>query len=230
MAETIETFVAKLQAEGLETGRQEAEQIKQRAREEAARIVQEAEAQAEKLVADARVEGHNLVERGRTELQLACRDTILRLREALGRAMTSVLSAGTEQALRDVELIGRILHDVVLTYAKADVDGKRRIVINVQPEMRESLANWALEEIKKERMEGLDTSIDLKGSLKSAGFEYAVSGATVEVTRDSVVQMLRDLVGPRLREIIDAAAGRMIDGGKVQNDQEGQGEVSGSQN
>jgi V/A-type H+-transporting ATPase subunit E len=212
MADTIESFVARLQADGLDEGRKQAEQIKKQAAQDAAAIVKAARDQADRILADARRESHNLLERGRTELQLACRDTLLRLRDALGQAVTAVLSAGTEKTLRDVELIGRILHEVVLTYAKADIDGDRRIMINVQPEMREQLVNWALTEIKQERVEGLDTSIDLRGSLKTAGFEYALSGAKVEVTRDSVVQVLRELIGPRLREIMDKAAGDMASG------------------
>lgn len=212
MADTIESFVAKLQADGLEAGRKEADQIKQQARAEADRLVKEAKDEADRIVADARRESDGLLERGRTELQLACRDTILRLREALSRAVSAVLSAGTEKALQDVDLVGKILHEVILTYAKADIDGDRRIQINVQPEMREKLVDWALREIKKERMEGLDTSIDLQGTLSTSGFEYSVTGATVEVTRDAVVQLLRELVGPRLREILDEAAGAIAAG------------------
>lgn len=225
MADTIESFVARLQADGLEVGRKQAEQLRQQAEQEAARIVKEARDEADKLVADARQESHNLIERGHTELQLACRDTLLRLREALSQAMTAVLSAGTEKALHDVQLIGKILHEVVLAYAKADIGGDFRIMINVQPEMRERLVNWALAEIRKERPGGLDPSIDLQGSLKTSGFEYAVSGAKVEVTRDSVVQMLRELVGPRLREIMEEAAGDVASGPTPST---GQGESSGN--
>ena len=50
-------------------------------------------------------------------------------------------------------------------------------------------------------------TIDLQGTLEAAGFEYTLSGATVEVTLRSVTESICELVGPRLREIIDKAVG-----------------------
>ena len=50
-------------------------------------------------------------------------------------------------------------------------------------------------------------TIDLKGSLSAAGFEYNVSGATVEVTLESVVESISELVSPHLAKVIDAAVG-----------------------
>ena len=53
--------------------------------------------------------------------------------------------------------------------------------------------------------EGKQVSIDLKGTLSGAGFEYAVSGATVEMTLESVVEVLSRLVAPDLRGIVERA-------------------------
>jgi hypothetical protein len=72
--------------------------------------------------------------------------------------------------------------------------------------MHQKLIDWAVSEIGHETITGSHVPIDLQGVLKQAGFEYNATGATVEVTEESVVAVLAELVGPRLREIIDQAA------------------------
>jgi len=205
MAETIESFVAKLQAEGVQTGQEAAEKLRAEARRQAEEIINQAEARAEKIVADARTEAEKILARSKTELALAARDAALRLHEAMGRALQAVIARGVKAKLTDSEFIGKTLHELIMLYAKAELESGS-IEINVSPQIREQLTKWALHEIALEATDSAHLSIDLKGKLAEAGFEYNVaSGATVEVTLDSVVQALMELVGPGLREVLSAA-------------------------
>ncbi|MHC4986656.1 MAG: hypothetical protein ACYTFO_10945, partial [Planctomycetota bacterium] len=68
------------------------------------------------------------------------------------------------------------------------------------------LTDWALQEIGQGVIEGARGSVDLKASLAGAGFEYTVSGATVEVTPESVTTALTEMLTPRLREILAGQA------------------------
>ena len=54
MAESIESFVAKLQAEGVQAGKDAAEKIREEARQQAREIVQHARSEADKIIAEAR--------------------------------------------------------------------------------------------------------------------------------------------------------------------------------
>ena len=54
----------------------------------------------------------------------------------------------------------------------------------------------------KESGKSDDVSVNFHTVLQKAGFEYKLSGATVEVTQDSIVQSLTELVSPRLRELL----------------------------
>jgi len=202
MAETIESFVAKLQTEGVEAGEQAAEKLRAEARQEAEKIVADATAEAKKIVADATAEAENILARSRTELQLAARDAAMRLRDALGRALSAVLARGVEQKLGETDFLGTLLHELVMLYSTSDAKGKKTVKINVPEDMRESLVDWAVREIADD---GKDkhVGIDLKGTLKQAGFEYSVAGATVEVTVDSVVEVLSELVGPNIRALFE---------------------------
>ncbi len=206
MAETIESFVAKLQAEGVEAGRQAGEKLLAEAKQQAEQIVQDAKEQAEKHLTDATAEGEKVLARSKAELELAARDVVLRLRSALGRALEVIVAAEIKKELSDSDFVSRTLHDLVLTYAAADAEHKQTMNINVSPELQEQLADWALEMMHKHAQE-TGMSIDLQGTLETAGFEYSGSGATVEVTLRSVTESICELVGPRLREIMDKAVG-----------------------
>jgi hypothetical protein len=203
MAETIEAFVAKLQAEGVQAGQRAAEQLQAEARRKADETVRQAGAKAKEIVAEAETRREATLAKSRTELQLAARDTVLRLRDALSRAIQAVLARRTEQVLKDVEFLRRLIHDIVMRYVQSDIEHENTITINVPPEMKEQFAHWLLEELVHKTN---GQSFDLRGTLGEAGFEYEIDGATVEVTQRSVVDALSDLVGPVLREVLNEAA------------------------
>lgn len=207
MGETIESFVAKLQAEGVQAGQTAAEKIVAEAKLQAEEIIKQAEAQAAKTISQAETQAAQILQRSRSEMDLAARDVILKLRDALDRALAAVLEKATTKVLVNDEFLANTLHDLVMLYAKADIAGNQRIEINISSELQGKLADWAMKEISSKAEES-GISIELLGSLAGAGFEYSVSGATVEVTPESVVEVLKDMVNPRLREIIDSALAR----------------------
>jgi len=197
MAENIESFVAKLQAEGVEAGQKEAVEI-----------IAQAKTQAEQIIAKARQERESLLEKTQTELQLAARDTALRLREALNRALEALLHQAVEKQLSDMEFLGNLLHDLVMLYARSDLAKGETLEINLQPDVREKLVDWAIKVIGEEALERSHPSIDLKGTLSEAGFEYRIGEATIEVTEAAVVEALANLVRPQLAEMLRDAMGR----------------------
>lgn len=204
MADTIETFVAMLQSEGVQVGQEQAAKLLADAEVQGDRIREQAQADAEKVIADAQGQAQNILARAQTELELAARDTTLRLRESLSKVLQAVISAGTAERLVDADFLGKALHELIRMYASSDLHNS--IEINVQPEMQEKLADWALHEIAKKNADGSHIALDLKGTLAQAGFEYNVSGATVEVTLESVVEALVELISPKLGEIVARAS------------------------
>lgn len=202
MGETIEEFVAKLQAEGVQAGQQQADRIRTQAQEQADRTLADAGDQAEKIIAEANAQAESILERGRTELRLASRDIAMKLREALGRAVQVVLARGAKEKLEDTDFLGKLLHEIVMMYAKADLEGKDTLSINVPAEMRNKLADWAISELQRKKTDGAGRGFSLKATLSEAGFEYKTRGGTVEVTPESVGEMLWQIVGPGLRQML----------------------------
>jgi len=204
MAETIESFVAKLQAEGVEAGQKAAEKIIADAKQQADQIIKDSQDAAAKIIADAEKQADQLLQRSKSDLELAARDVVGKLKDALSRALTAVLTRATKEVLTDEKFLAATLHELIGAYAKADIERDAVMEIAVSAELRDKLAGWAIKEFQSQADEA-GISLDLKGTLSTAGFEYKVSGATVEVTLDSVVERLNELVSPQLREMVDAA-------------------------
>lgn len=205
MPESIESFVAKLQAEGVQAGRQQADKLRAAAQAEADKTLADAHAQGEKIIAGARREADGILARGQTELKLAARDTALRLREALERALKAVLAERAHESLADTKFIGTLLHEIVLAYAKDLQQHREVMTINISAEQRDKLKDWALKEIGQQAVDGVRGVFNLRTALAEAGFEYTISGRTVEVTTESVTAALSKLLSPALRELLAEA-------------------------
>ena len=201
MAETIESFVEKLQKEGIEVGQAEAAKLLDTTRAEAEKIIADAKAQADGITSDARAEAERTVKQGKDELTLACRDTLLRLHEAVMRSIRTMLEQATQTQLKDKEFLANLVREVVVQYAGKDARGDRPIEVKVSDEMLEAVSAWAAGETAGQA-EGPATGITLAGGLESAGFEYSSAGGTVEVTPESVAGVLSEMVSPKLREMI----------------------------
>ena len=204
MADTIESFVAKLRQEGVEAGRQEAEKLRAAARREADQVLAQAHTQARKIADDARAQADATLARSKSDLELAARDVALGLREVLSRAIREVLRAGAEKPLTDTDFLSKLLYDIVMQYVQADIGENATIKINVPPEVQQKLTGWALQHLHKRPDMG-GASIDLLGTLAEAGFVYQTDGANVEVTLSSVVDALSELISPNLRDILPRA-------------------------
>jgi len=204
MAESIESFVAQLQTEGVQAGEQAAEKLRREAEQQAEQIISQAQGEAEKITAQAKAEAESTLARSQTELELAVRDTEARLRTSLNQALTKILLQFVKEPLSDAEFLKSLIHDVVMQYAKADIEGVETTRIGVSPEMHKQLAEWAIHELHEAAM-GEGVGIDLKAELRQGGFEYSVTGGTVEVTEESVVASLAELVSASLREMLTEA-------------------------
>ncbi len=208
MPENLESFVKKLQTEGVDAGKEAGEKIKKEAKREAEKILADANADAEKIVAKAERDAERQLSRAQNELELAVRDAVFKLGESLGCILSVMLARRVEKKLSEPDYIGEIIREVIITYAKADAGRQPRIEINIQKEMRDKLIDSALEDLFK-NLHGDQDKLALQATLLKAGFEYKIHGATVEVSPDSVSELLSEMVNPALQEIIDNVVGKM---------------------
>ena len=207
MADSVESFVEKLQKEGVDAGRAEAGKIAEKAKAEGEKVVADAKAEADRIIQAARTQAEQTLAQGRNELEMAGRDALLRLRQTIGDVLKTVLHAAAAEALSDDGFFADLLQSVVLQYAEKDAMGKGPVEIHVNADKLKVATEWAIRKMTEHGGEDWARRIDLKDGLQAVGFEYRVSGGTVEVTAESVAAVLAEMVGPQVREIIDQAAG-----------------------
>ena len=202
MVDTIESFVSKLQQDGVQTGREAAQKLQDEANQKAQQIIADAEAKARQIIADAEKQGESILSRSQTELNLAARDTVAKLRDTLSTSLNELLAKAAKITLSDTSVLGTILHDIVVMYVDADIKGNDLIKINVSADIRQKLIDWAIKELGRDVVDRKRAHIELTGTLTQAGFEYTVHNGTIEVTPESVTETLSDIVTPALRDIL----------------------------
>lgn len=207
MPESLESFVKKLQSEGVEAGKNAAEEIKKAAMHEAEKILADANADAKTILSKATSEAQRKRCRAQNELELAVRDAILKLGESLGDVLTAILAGRAEQELSKPDYIGEIMREVIIVYAKADAGRASRIEINISKAMHDKLNDGALDDLFR-RLHGSQDKLPVQFNFSKAGFEYNINGATVEVSPDSVSDLLSEMVNVDLQEIIDKVVGK----------------------
>jgi vacuolar-type H+-ATPase subunit E/Vma4 len=201
MPHTVESFVETLRADGVEAGRQTAEKIRREAQQQAEQTVRDAEAKARQIVEDAEHQRQMKLQRTRTDLELAARDTVARLRDVLSQAVNRLLTRAASTTLDDGGFLKELIREVASAYARSDATGGQTIELNVPEPMKRKLADWAIASFRQGDDEE-KLSVELHGALATAGFEYKLAGGTVEVTPESVVQVLSQIVTPQLQELI----------------------------
>ncbi len=208
MGESIESFVAKLKAEGVDAGRAEADALKANAEAEAKRIVEAAKAEAEAIVSKARVEADGLAARTREDLRIAARDAQLSLRQKLTQILIAVLQGEVKSALGDLGFVKKALEELVAAHLKSEANAKDiEAQVTVDKRLAQPLAEWAQRELNRQRASAtVGVKVDVEGTLRSAGFEFRTSGGTIEVTEESVLALLKEIVAPAIRELLDKAA------------------------
>jgi len=206
MVDTIESFVSKLQEQGVQTGREAAQKLQDEAEVKAQQIIADAETKAQQIITDAEKQGESVITRSQTELNLAARDTIAKLRDTLSGMLNELLAKAAKVTLSDTNVLGTILHDIVKMYVEADINGQELVKINVSADTRQKLIDWAIKELGRDVVDNKRGHIELKGNLTQAGFEYSVHNGIIEVTPDSVVATLSDIVTPALRDILASAS------------------------
>jgi len=204
MAEDLESFVKKLQSEGVNAGKEAAERLRKEAEQEAEAILVRARETADEIVQQAEAQAEGRRSRIEAELDMAVRDVILRLRASLGQALSALMTRRVREALRDPGYLREVIKDVVISYATVDATGKGGMEVQVSRDLPNDWIEDLLEDLSR-HLKDPDAKTGVQAVLSRAGFDYRVKGAVVEVSPDSVTEVLLEMVNPELQEIIQKA-------------------------
>ncbi len=112
-ASGLESLIARLRDEGVTAGHAEAQRLVADAQARAHRILEKAEAESKSMVDSARRESEALRRAGEEALRVAARDAVLDLKDQLERRFAADVGKTVSDALRNPELLQRMILEVV---------------------------------------------------------------------------------------------------------------------
>lgn len=121
MENKLQELTRKLYDEGLEKGRAEADRLVASAKQDAERILSEARAQADAIVRDAEVRSEDVRKNTLTEISLAGKQAVAKLRsEIASMIVAESVAPGVKQAAMDPEFIKEMLLSVARNWNGAE--------------------------------------------------------------------------------------------------------------
>ena len=112
VASGVDTLIARLRDEGVNSGRSQAEQLVKEAEVRAEAIVKQAQTQADQIVSKAREEAENLKRAGNQALEVAFRDTTLSLKTQLAQRFTGEVRRLIGAETQKPELLEKLILEV----------------------------------------------------------------------------------------------------------------------
>lgn len=113
VASGVDALIARLREEGVNSGRNQAEQIIVEAKAKAAAILQQSQQQADEIVRHAREEAEKLERAGNAALEVAFRDTLLALKSQLMQRFTGEVQRLVGAQTQKPELLEKLILEVV---------------------------------------------------------------------------------------------------------------------
>ena len=113
IASGVDTLIARLRDEGVNSGRTEAEQLVKEAQDRADSIVKQAQKQADQIISQAREEVEKLKRAGKESLEVAFRDTNLALKTQLTQRFTGEVQRLVGAETQKPELLEKLILEVV---------------------------------------------------------------------------------------------------------------------
>ena len=117
MSEDLQSLLEKINRDGIEKARAEAEAVISKARAEAAAIVDNAKAEAASSIAAAREEAKTYAERAGETIAQAGRDTLISVENSVTAMLEKLLLASADKALSDGATASEVLRRAIVDFA-----------------------------------------------------------------------------------------------------------------
>lgn len=198
--ENLDGLIQKIQTEGVETGKRQAEAMLAAARREAAALVEKAEGQARGILQEAEVKAKELAANSREAQRKAARDLLLSVRESLANLLRQLMRQDVQQRLQGKTLEGLILE---VTQAWMEKGGRAHLEVLVGEKDRELLTNGFLQRLKTTLASGVDLKVhaDLEGGFRVYDKEGAL---TLDFSDAALAEALGALIHPRFTDLFES--------------------------
>ena len=193
MTQELQPILEKIQREGVEKARAEADKIIAEAKKQAEELLKSSHAEAEKVSEKAQQEADAFTRRAEETVRQAARDTVMQVEKAVTALFTNLLLSEVNQALAQESVITGLAQSAVKNY----LNGKEPIELAAG----EKLADALRAKLSAEAQNGLEILTD---ETAASGFRVRLSGGRVEhsFTGAAVADALAKRLRPRLAALM----------------------------
>lgn len=193
MTQDLQQLLEKIQKDGVDKAKAEAEKIVGEARAQAKTLVENAQAEAAKIKAAARQEAEAFERRAEETVRQSARDTVLGVEKAVTALLTRLLLDEVNAAMAKPELAASLAADAVRAY----LDGKGTIELSAS----EPLADHLRATLAANAAQGVSVVTD---EATGSGFRVRLANGRVEhtFTGAAVADALAKQLRPRLAALL----------------------------
>ena len=192
MAEELQQLLEKIQHDGVEKANAEAATILAKAKADAAAILKDAESKAAAFRAQAETDAKAFEERAQKTISQAARDTVLEVKDAIGRMLEKLLAKDVAAALADPS-----------EAAKLALAAVNELGSNADVAAGEKLAAALKAQLAAEAKAGVKVVLD---ESVGTGFSIRLDGGRVEhdFSESAIVAALAKRLRPDLAKLVNA--------------------------
>lgn len=192
MAEELQQLLEKIQHDGVEKANAEAATILAKAKADAAAILKDAESKAAALRAQAVTDAKAFEERAQKTISQAARDTVLEVKDAIGRMLEKLLAKDVAAALADPS-----------EAAKLALAAVNELGSNADVAAGEKLAAALKAQLAADAKAGVKVVLD---ESVGTGFSIRLDGGRVEhdFSESAIVAALAKRLRPDLAKLVNA--------------------------
>lgn len=192
MAEELQQLLEKIQHDGVEKANAEAATILAKAKADAAAILKDAESKAAAFRAQAETDAKAFEERAQKTISQAARDTVLEVKDAIGRILEKLLAKDVAAALADLS-----------EAAKLALAAVNELGSNADVAAGEKLAAALKAQLAADAKAGVKVVLD---ESVGTGFSIRLDGGRVEhdFSESAIVAALAKRLRPDLAKLVNA--------------------------
>lgn len=187
----IQQLAEKLQQDGINKGKEEAEKVVSQANTDAENIVSAAKEKEKEIVEQAKKEAESILENGKQNLRLAARDVLLKLQQDISGVFQGILSSAVEEGISKEDNMKALLQSLVDSYKKQDES--HLFKVEIPEDASTSLKGWLKDDLK--------ANVKEKKQLKGFCLQDK-DGGLVEVTLESVKEALLPFLSGLVAELM----------------------------
>jgi V/A-type H+-transporting ATPase subunit E len=190
----------KLYNEGLQKGKQEAEQLKANAKNEAAQIIAQAKEQAKEIISKAQADAAELKSKTENDVKMASQQAFTAVKQQIESVITAKTLAPAKSAVAETEFLKEIVKAIVTAFNPQNSDSVALEII-LPAEKQAELEQFAAEQLSKICSAGVDVQFS-KGV--QGGFKIAPKGEgyMLSFTDKDFENIIAEYLRPKTKELL----------------------------